>query len=96
MKNKIFSRYFLFFLTSIFGFLFLLFTDLGIYRWYQLKEKRSELRLEIDSLLIEENNLSEKLNQLKHDEEYIKKIAREKFHMAKHGEKIFRIRKKTK
>ena len=75
------------------GFIFLLFTDLGIYRWYQLKEKRAKIRLEIDSLLIEENNLSAKLNQLKNDDEYIKKIAREKFHMAKRGEKIFRIRK---
>lgn len=96
MKTKLFSKQLLLFLILILGFLFLLFTDLGIYRWYQLKEKRSELRLEIDSLLIKENNLSEKLKQLQHDDEYIKKIAREKFHMAKHGEKIFRVRKTTK
>ena len=42
-------------------------------------------------LIIEEKRLTEELTRLKYDDDYIKKIARERFHMVKQGEKVFRV-----
>ena len=47
---------------------------------------------EIEILISEEKLLLNEINLLKTDPEYIKKIAREKFHMCPPGEKIFRVR----
>jgi len=87
-----------FFLIFIIGGLFLVSNDLGIIRWYQLHRERNQVKAEIDQLIQEEEELTNKLDRLTNDKEYIKKIAREKFHMVKPGEKVFRVidRKKTK
>ena len=44
-----------------------------------------------------EVELAQELDKLTNDAEYIKKIAQEKFHMVKPGEKVFRVidRRKT-
>ena len=80
-----------FFLIFIIGGLFLVSNDLGIVRWYQLHSDRNQVQLEIDRLLKDEIELNNELNRLTNDKEYIKKIAQEKFHMVKPGEKIFRV-----
>ena len=82
----------------IIGGLFLVSNDMGIVRWYQLHNERNQIKAEIDQLMQEEAKLTNDLDRLTNDKEYIKKIAREKFHMVKPGEKVFRIidRKKTK
>ena len=87
-----------FFLIFIIGGLFLVSNDLGIVRWYQLRRERNQIKAEIDQLIQEETELTNELDRLTNDKEYIKKIAREKFHMVKPGEKVFRVidRKKTK
>ena len=69
----------------------LLFNDMGIIKWYQLREKRYQIQADIDRLLFEEQNLTTELDLLENDEEYIKNIAREHFHMVKPGEKVFRV-----
>ena len=78
--------------------LFFLSNDMGIIRWYQLRNERNRVQREIDRLIDQETELTGELNRLTNDNEYIKKIAREKFHMVKPGEKVFRVidRKKTK
>ena len=78
--------------------LFLVSNDLGIVRWYQLRSERKHVQVEINQLIQEEAELTNELDRLTNDKEYIKKIAREKFHMVKPGEKVFRVidRKKTK
>ena len=85
-------------LIFIIGGLFLVSNDLGIVRWYQLHRERNQVKIKIDQLIQEEAALTNELDRLTNDKEYIKKIARKKFHMVKPGEKVFRVidRKKTK
>ena len=78
-------------LILIIGGLFLVSNDLGIVRWYQLHSERNQVKAEIDQLIQEEAELTNELDRLTNDKEYIKKIAREKFHMVKLGEKVFRV-----
>ena len=85
-------------LIFIIGGLFLASNDMGIVRWYQLRHERNHVQTEIDRLILKEDELTNELDRLINDKEYIKKIAREKFYMVKPGEKVFRVidRKKTK
>ena len=85
-------------LIFIIGGLFLASNDMGIVRWYQLHRERNQVKAEIEQLIQEEAELTNELDRLTNDKEYIKKIARKKFHMVKPGEKVFRVidRKKTK
>ena len=71
---------------------------MGIIRWYQLRKERNQVQAEIDRFIKEEVELTGELDRLTNDKEYIKKIAREKFHMVKPDEKVFRVidRRKTK
>ena len=75
----------------IVGGLFLVSNDMGIVRWYQLHRERNQVKAEIEQLIQEEAELTNELDRLTNDKEYIKKIAQEKFHMVKPGEKIFRV-----
>ena len=70
---------------------------MGIVKWYQLRKERNRIQAEIDQFIQNEAILTDELDRLKNDEEYIKKIAREKFYMVKPGEKVFRVidRRKT-
>ena len=97
-KKTIFqNRIMIFPLILILGGLFLISNDMGIVRWYQLRKERNRIQSEIDQFIKDEVVLTDELNRLKNDEEYMKKIAREKFHMVKPGEKVFRVidRRKT-
>ena len=64
---------------------------MGIIQWYQLRHERNEVQAEINRLIQEESKLTSELDRLTNDKEYIKKIAKEKFHMVKPGEKVFRV-----
>ena len=64
---------------------------MGIYRWYQLRKERNHIQAEIDQFIQDEAKLTDELDRLKNDYDYIKMIAREKFHMVKPGEKVFRV-----
>ena len=75
----------------ILGSLLLLLNDMGILKWYQMKKERNNIQIEINQLILEEKSLMEELDRLENDEEYLKNIAREKFHMVKPGEKVFRV-----
>ena len=70
---------------------------MGIVKWYQLRKERNRIQVEINQFIQNEAILTDELDRLKNDEEYIKKIALEKFHMVKPGEKVFRVidRRKT-
>ena len=75
----------------IMGTMLLFFNDMGIIKWYQLRQERLHVQTEIDRLILEEKDLTAELDRLENDDEYIKKIARERFHMVKPGEKVFRV-----
>ena len=85
-------------LVLIIGGLFLVTNERGIIRWYQLHRERNLVKAKIDQLIQKETELTNELGRLTNDKEYIKNIAREKFHMVKPGEKVFRVidRKKIK
>ena len=85
------NRNLVFPIILVFGVMLLLFNDMGIIKWYQLKQKRIHIQTEIDRLILEEKDLTAELDRLENDDEYIKKIARERFHMVKPGEKVFRV-----
>ena len=78
-------------LILVVGGLFLLSNDMGIIRWYKLHNERNLIQTEIDRLIEQESELTNELDRLMNDKEYIKKIAKEKFHMVKPGEKVFRV-----
>ena len=97
-KKSVFqNRIMIFPLILILGGLFLISNDMGIVKWYQLRNERNRIQAEIDQFIQNEAILTDELDRLKNDEEYIKKIAREKFYMVKPGEKVFRVidRRKT-
>ena len=64
---------------------------MGIIKWYELRQERTYLKMKIDQILLKEQKLSEELTLLENNDEYIKKIARERFYMVKPGEKVFRV-----
>jgi len=78
-------------LIFIVGGLFLISNDMGVIKWYQLRKERNRIQVEIDQFIRQETELNDELNRLTNDVEYIKKIAQEKFHMVKPGEKVFRV-----
>ena len=96
-KTIIQNRIMIFFLILILGGLFLISNDMGIVKWYQLRKERNHIQAEIDQFIKDEAILTNELDRLKNDDNYIKKIAREKFHMVKPGEKVFHVidRRKT-
>ena len=64
---------------------------MGVVRWYQLRKERNQIQREIDLYIQNEVELAQELDKLTNDAEYIKKLAQEKFHMVKRGEKVFRV-----
>ena len=75
----------------VLGIVLLIFNDMGIVTWYHMRQERQHIKAEIDRLILEEKSLTEELNRLNYDDDYVKKIARERFHMVKPGEKVFRV-----
>ena len=70
----------------------LIFGDMGLIKYFQLKKQSEQLRTEINSLINESKYLTDQIGKLENDMDYIERIAREEFRMAKKGEKVFRIR----
>ena len=87
MKNK----NIIFPIILIIGILTLLINDMGIITWYKLKNEKKYLKKEIDQLITKEKILTKEIDLLKNNNDYIIKIAKERFHMANPGEKIFRV-----
>ena len=70
---------------------FLIFNEFGLKKWIKLNKTKNHLKTEIQTLLKQQINLQEEIVKLNVDQEYIEKIAREKFMMVKPGEKVFRV-----
>ena len=65
--------------------------DFGLIKLFQLQKKHSELKNELNNLLIQQVELNEDIQKLKTDENYIQKIAREKYMMVEPGERVYRV-----
>ena len=69
----------------------LLFSDRGLINLWSLKNEKLEIQNEINSLRNQIAMLEKEEEKLKFDENYIEKIAREKFKMVKPGERVFKV-----
>ena len=69
----------------------LLFSDRGLINLWSLKKEKLDIQNEINDLRNQIAMLEKEEEKLKFDEEYIEKIAREKFKMVKPGERVFKV-----
>ena len=67
------------------------FGDHGLFQLYKLKRERAEIQKHISQLRENREMLISEKNRLENDLEYIEKLAREKYRMAKPGEKVFKV-----
>jgi len=79
----------------LFGISFLvivfLFGDHGVYQLYKIKSQRKATQKRIEELKTEIALLENEKNRLQTDLDYIERLAREKYRMAKKGEKVFKV-----
>ena len=68
-----------------------IFGDHGLLQLYKLKQERKEVQEHIAQLRENRETLIAEKNRLENDLEYIEKLAREKYRMAKPGEKVFKV-----
>ena len=65
--------------------------DHGIYQLYKIKAQRKITQKRIEELKTEMALLENEKNRLETDLDYIERLAREKYRMAKAGEKVFKV-----
>ena len=73
-----------------------IFGDHGLFQLYKLKQQRVEIQNYISQLRKDRESLLSEKNRLENDLKYIEKLAREKYRMAKPGEKVFKVITKDK
>ncbi len=67
------------------------FGDYGLLQLYKLKRERTEIQNHILKLRQNKEILISEKNRLENDLDYIEKLAREKYRMAKPGEQVFKV-----
>tara|TARA_B100001250_G_scaffold393651_1_gene396648 strand:- start:324 stop:677 length:354 start_codon:yes stop_codon:yes gene_type:complete len=67
------------------------FGDHGVYQLYTLKKERAKIQNQINILRKEKIELENEKIKLQTDYKYIEELAREKYRMAKKGEKVFKV-----
>ena len=67
------------------------FGDHGLLQLYKLKRERSKIKNHISELRKDREELIKEKAKLENDLKYIEKLAREKYKMAKPGEKVFKV-----
>ena len=85
------KKRFLFLLFLALFLLLFVFNDLGLFKLYKLNSKKDEIRDKIDYLITQEIKLTSEIENLSNNDEYIKSIARTKFHLVSPGEKIYKV-----
>ena len=65
--------------------------DHGLYQLYTLKKERAQIQEQINILRKEKIELENEKIKLQTDYKYIEELAREKYRMAKKGEKVFKV-----
>jgi len=70
--------------------------DEGLYSLLQLKQEIRDMESHIARLEIEKAELESDRDRLLNDPDYLERIARERFRMAKPGEKVFHVVTETK
>lgn len=70
--------------------------DHGVYRLIKIRRERAAVQHRITELRARQAELKQEANRLETDTEYIEKLAREKYRMARKGERVFKVIEKTK
>ena len=70
---------------------FLVFNEVGIITLISLYNDDKAEQSELNQKYAQITKLTDEIDKLENDSEYIKKIAREEFLMAEEGEKIYRV-----
>ncbi len=65
--------------------------DEGVYSLLQLKQEIRDMEAHIARLEMEKTELESERDRLLNDPDYLERIARERFRMAKPGEKVFHV-----
>ena len=68
-----------------------IFGDHGLFQLYNLKKEKSSIQKHIIELRKEREVLISEKKRLENDLMYIEKIAREKYRMAKPGERVYKV-----
>ncbi|MBN2655097.1 MAG: septum formation initiator family protein [Nitrospirae bacterium] len=71
----------------------LLFGDMGLIKYMQLKNNKAKLETEIKTIKSENEAMKHQVTSLKQDPYYIEKYAREEYGLAKPDEYIFQFQK---
>ena len=68
-----------------------LFGDHGLFQLYKLKIEKKKIQKSITELRRERESLISEKNRLENDLKYIEKLARERYRMAKPGERVYKV-----
>ena len=79
------------FLIGVTLLIIFIFGDHGLFQLYKLKRERKQVQIHITQLRENREKLIAEKNRLENDLDYIEKLARERFKMAKTGEKVFKV-----
>ena len=79
------------FLIGVTLLIIFIFGDHGLFQLYKLKRERKQVQIHITQLRENREKLIAEKNRLENDLDYIEKLARERFKMAKAGEKVFKV-----
>ena len=91
-KNNHFkSKMYLILIIFLIGSFYVVTHDLGLVRLIEIKQEKTRLETSINQLTRQQIKLNNEITNLKTNKEYIEQIAREKFMMAKPGEKVFKV-----
>ena len=86
----LFRTFQILFFTTAFILIFVI-GDYGLYQIYVLNKNTQETEQSIRELQVRRDSLIVQKEKLEKDIEYIEQIARERYRMAKKGEKVFRV-----
>ena len=86
-KGKIIFLCFMFIVSSI----IITINEFGLIKLIRLKKNKNDLQHDIYILTEQQKKINKEITEIQTNPEYVEKIAREKFMMAKPGEKIFRV-----
>ena len=78
-------------LVSIILVIIFFFGDHGIYQLIKINSERKRTQTLIAEYRLELQNLENEKQNLQHNDEYLMKLAREKYGLVKPGEKMFRV-----
>ena len=79
------------FLIGVTLLIIFIFGDHGLFQLYKLKQERKQVQIHITQLRENREKLIAEKNRLENDLDFIEKLARERFKMAKTGEKVFKV-----